>query len=191
MKLHFALFFWLATSLAVAADIYKWTDADGKVQYSDKPPKNAITTKISGGVTVIPALVVPPQDSATASSASSTDADTSNNRGGSIEIPRDSAVQASPSIITSKDADTRAELRQKFLEQCLRNRGADCEREADEQAYGPSGRYVLPQKPRQNPSARARHPELNEPKPAQSAPDAKVGDRGRIQSPSALKQIGK
>jgi hypothetical protein len=35
-----ALAFALASGLAAAQTLYKWTDANGKVQYSDVPPKN-------------------------------------------------------------------------------------------------------------------------------------------------------
>ena len=36
----------LAMSLSVSADIYKWVDANGKVQYSNTPPPNVKGTKV-------------------------------------------------------------------------------------------------------------------------------------------------
>ena len=44
---------------AAQAEIYKWVDADGKIQYGDQPPKDAKTSKVSGGVTVVPAVTLP------------------------------------------------------------------------------------------------------------------------------------
>lgn len=51
-----------ACSMAVAADIYKWVDADGKVHYSNTPPPKANVTKVkiedpapsTGGATPTP-----------------------------------------------------------------------------------------------------------------------------------------
>lgn len=47
--------------LLVLADVYKWVDAEGRTHYSNVPPKNVKTRRVEGGgVTVVPALVVPP-----------------------------------------------------------------------------------------------------------------------------------
>jgi hypothetical protein len=47
--------------LLVQADVYKWVDAEGRTHYSNVPPKNVKTRRVeAGGVTVVPALVVPP-----------------------------------------------------------------------------------------------------------------------------------
>ena len=47
--------------LLVQADVYKWVDAEGRTHYSNVPPKNVKTRRVEGGgVTVVPALVVPP-----------------------------------------------------------------------------------------------------------------------------------
>lgn len=47
MKKRFLMIATLAVcSMAMAADIYKWVDADGKVHYSNTPPPNAKVTKV-------------------------------------------------------------------------------------------------------------------------------------------------
>lgn len=46
----------LGVSWAVHAEVYKWFDADGKVQYGNNPPKGVNAKPISGGVTVVPAM---------------------------------------------------------------------------------------------------------------------------------------
>jgi Domain of unknown function (DUF4124) len=55
MKLRLARFSALLLSLAItlpaaAGQLYKWTDASGRVQYSDTPPPDRKTETLKGGV---------------------------------------------------------------------------------------------------------------------------------------------
>ena len=59
MKPALALFGLLALAPAVFADapqMYKWTDAQGVVHYSDQPPKQAVADLTSSDIPVFPAV---------------------------------------------------------------------------------------------------------------------------------------
>jgi glutaredoxin len=58
----------LLACVPVAAEIYRWTDADGRVHYSDKPPadRKAKQVKIKVPSITGPAIVTPAQPGATA-----------------------------------------------------------------------------------------------------------------------------
>lgn len=45
MKIHLILFFFLF-SVSAYAGVYKWTDAQGRIHYSDTPPPSAKTTQL-------------------------------------------------------------------------------------------------------------------------------------------------
>lgn len=50
------LLFLLGAAWAAQAEVYKWYDAEGRVQYGNNPPKGVKAKPISGGVTVVPAM---------------------------------------------------------------------------------------------------------------------------------------
>lgn len=105
----------LGSTWAAHAEVYKWVDADGKIQYGDDPPKGVKAQKVSGGVTVVPATQFTGNSSSAGKSAASD--------GARAEEPRQSASASS--------ADKAAEARRKAIERCEKNRGTDCEDEAD------------------------------------------------------------
>lgn len=111
----------LAAVPATEAEVYKWIAADGSVQYGDSPPKSAKVQKVDGSLSVIsPTASV--QDKGDVQAASGTTATSTvilNDRGTS-----------QPSY-----ADILAEARRKAVERCERNRGTNCEEEADAQSY--------------------------------------------------------
>ncbi|GAB2887591.1 hypothetical protein GCM10027046_14870 [Uliginosibacterium flavum] len=133
-------------ALGAQAEIYKWVDADGKIQYGDAPPKEAKTKKVSGGVMVVPAMVVPPPAASAPAAAPAPvkakpepEAREEGVRSGGISIkPEAPAAPADP------DAVARAEARQRAIDLCRQNRGSNCENEVDAQLYGQAGRTYAP-----------------------------------------------
>lgn len=103
----------------VHAEVYKWLDADGKIQYGDAPPKDVKAQKVSGGVTVVPAFSFP---SASAPAAKPSAASSSS----SEETARDAEARR-----RQEAADAAAEARRKAIEQCEKNRGVNCEETVD------------------------------------------------------------
>lgn len=124
-----ALLLLFVLALPAQADVYKWLDADGKVQYGDNPPKGVKATKVSGGVTVMPAFTPPPA-AAPAKPAPSEPGPTA---GGISAKPEKSAASSSPPV-SDKEA-----ARLRMIEACERNRGVDCEESVDAQLYGQGG----------------------------------------------------
>lgn len=122
----------LGTTWAAHAEVYKWVDADGKIQYGDDPPKGVKTQKVSGGVTVVPAT----QFTGKSSSASKSAAKEST----PAEEPRQTEARQSSS---ASSVDQAAEARRKAIERCEKNRGTDCEEEADSVAL-PNGEVYRP-----------------------------------------------
>jgi len=123
----------LTTAVAAQSEVYKWVGPDGSIQYGDTPPESAKVQKIDGSLSVIPP-VTHSQDPSGASTNTSTRAGSSSGRSGS------NASAAQPSY-----AEVMAEARSKAVERCERNRGIDCEEEADAQTYPSySQTYVTP-----------------------------------------------
>lgn len=110
------------------SEIYKWTDADGSIQYGDDPPKGVKTQKVSGGVTVVPAAVI----------VKNNPVDTAQSGVGkeSAEKPAQKSTSATGGTNSAADA------RQKAIAQCEKNRGVDCEDEATAQVVSPKTVYV-------------------------------------------------
>lgn len=131
-------------ALGAQAEIFKWVDADGKIQYGDAPPKEAKTKKVSGGVTVVPAMVVPAPPKAKAKLKPEPEPEAEARpepkprpepvvsdegvRSGGINIKPDA-----PAVPTDPDAAARAEARQRAIELCRQSRGSNCENEVDAQ----------------------------------------------------------
>lgn len=127
-------------ALGAQAEIYKWVDADGKIQYGDAPPKEAKTKKVSGGVMVVPAMVVPsPTVSAPVKAKPEPEARDEGVRTGGISRKTDA-----PAAPVDPDAAARAEARQRAIELCRQNRGSNCENEVDAQLYGQAGKTYVP-----------------------------------------------
>ncbi|MEC5386583.1 DUF4124 domain-containing protein [Uliginosibacterium sp. H3] len=135
MKRSLLLIALCSCALGAQAEVYKWIDADGKVQYGDAPPKNVKAKVVSGGVTVVPATVVPQPpppkgEAGGAANAAKGDANPQANQASQTAqapTPADQAVAA------------RAEARQRAIDRCKANRGTDCEAEADAQLSGEGG----------------------------------------------------
>jgi hypothetical protein len=123
--LVFALFFCTASH----AEVYKWIDADGKVQYGDSPPKNANAKVVSGGVTVVPAIVVPKAVATPPAQAATTPDD--GGRGSDARKADDKSGQSS--VSASQAAAAQAEARAKAIERCKSDRRTDCESGTDAQ----------------------------------------------------------
>lgn len=116
------------------AEVYKWLDADGKIQYGDTPPKDVKASKVSGGVTVMPAFTPPP--AAPSTEAAKAAPKTSGPAAGiSAKPEQESASSAAPAAPVS---DVEA-ARLRMIEACKRNRGVDCEDNVDAQLYGQGG----------------------------------------------------
>ena len=132
--LMFALSLW---ALGAQAEVYKWIDADGKVQYGDAPPKNVKAKVVSGGVTVVPATVVPPPPAPKAKpedQPGNAAAQAGAAAGAADRKPDNNAPPASPPPDPAIAA--RKEARIKAIERCKANRGTDCDNEADAQYSG-------------------------------------------------------
>ncbi|MDP5239762.1 DUF4124 domain-containing protein [Uliginosibacterium sp. 31-16] len=188
MKRSLLLIVLCACALSAQAEIYKWVDADGKIQYGDVPPKGTQTKKVSGGVTVVPAIVVPPPAPAEPAAPRKSVAkdEAGEVRGGGI----------SPSAEASEPADTRvsdprAERRKQLIEQCQRERRGNCENEADNQLNNPP--VVIPgwNQPPIRPAHRPVPPPRPQPAPQQSEPAASVSSDSPKAGKSAFKPIGK
>lgn len=200
MKRSLLLFALSAFALAAQAEVYKWIDADGKTQYGDAPPKGAKATVVSGGVTVIPAMVVPPpapKPAAPAGEDASRPAANVNNARNTAPV----GTQADAA------AASREEARAKAIERCKKNRGTDCENEVDAQMNGqPTAGYTQEYAPgvipgwSQPPIRPSHRPQPVPPKPgqkpgprpkqgAEETPTASMG-RHAAQSSVAIKPMG-
>jgi hypothetical protein len=137
----------------VHAEVYKWVDADGKIQYGDEPPKGVKAQKVTGGVTVLPAAKFTGSSSSAAKSAGREENPAENSK---TEAPRQSSSSAS-------SADAAEEARRKAVARCEKNRGTDCQDEAESQTVLPSGEVFQPMpgwsrppiRPSQSPSSQA------------------------------------
>lgn len=148
MKRSLSVIALCACAMGAQAEVYKWIDADGKVQYGDAPPKNSKAKVVSGGVTVVPATVVPrppvpksrPEDqpadaAAQAGAAGAVERKPDNNPAPAFNP---APVINPPPISAPQDPvlAARAEARAKAIERCKQNRGTDCENEAEAQYSG-------------------------------------------------------
>lgn len=122
----------LACVSAQAGDeVYKWVDADGRVQYGNNPPKGVNAKPVAGGVTVVPALKMPAraQESAPASAR---------------EIEAAPAAPAASSASASSAMSPEELKRRRLIADCERNRGVDCEAEVDARLSGAPGTVFVP-----------------------------------------------
>lgn len=164
------MLFWMA--LPLHAEVYKWIDAEGKVQYGDAPPKGAKASKVSGGVMVVPAFSAPAAPaSAPAAPAAAAPAN----------APVAAGISAKPSSSAASSAlSVREEMRQRLIEACQRNRGADCEKEADAQLNGQGDTVFVPipgwSRPPIRPTPKAR-PEPSRASSSASAKAARIGPK--------------
>lgn len=122
------------------ADVYKWLDADGKIQYGDAPPKGVNATRVSGGVMVVPAFT-PPAATPSAPAAAPAPAEIeSGPRSGGISARAASSAAASSGANRAEPEN----LRERLLEACRRSRGTNCESEVDAQLNGQGGTVFVP-----------------------------------------------
>lgn len=192
MKRSLLLIVLCVCALNAQAEIYKWVDADGKVQYGDAPPKGAQTKKVSGGVTVVPAIVVPPAPPAPPVEPAATPRnnaakeDASEVRGGGISPSAEASEPAE-----SRVSDPRAERRKQLIEQCQRERRGNCENEADNLLNNPP--VVIPgwSQPPIRPAHRPVPLPRPRPAPQQSEPAASVSSDNLKAGKSAFKPTGK
>jgi hypothetical protein len=138
--------FWLVLLLCAAlgpvqAEVFKWIDAEGKVQYGDVPPKGIEAKKVSGGVTVMPAFVPP----AKASKAGESDAARAPTQGtGDRELKKREESSASSPSGAASSLPAREEMRRNMIAACERNRGVDCEESVDAQLAGQPATVYVP-----------------------------------------------
>jgi hypothetical protein len=128
IKRSLLVFALCTAAVGASAEVYKWIDADGKVQYGDAPPKNVKATIVTGGVTVVPATPVPQAPAA----KQEPKGDTSGDAARAVNTPQ-------PMTQADQAAAAREEARQKAIERCKNNRGVDCENEVDAQMHGEPG----------------------------------------------------
>ncbi|MDO6385156.1 MULTISPECIES: DUF4124 domain-containing protein [unclassified Uliginosibacterium] len=114
------------------AEVYKWLDADGKIQYGDTPPKDVKASKVSGGVTVMPAFTPPPAAPSPEAAKAASKAVGPAAGGITTKPEQESASSAAP--VSDVEA-----ARLRMIEACKRNRGVDCEDNVDAQLYGQGG----------------------------------------------------
>lgn len=116
---------------------YKWKDAQGKVHYGDAPPPDVQATRLSGGVSVVPAL--PPEER--------------ERNPGATAAPSGSGIDNPDATRRSQAADADARLRdqarrdaerQRLIERCEANRGTHCADEVDDLLSGQPGRTYVP-----------------------------------------------
>jgi hypothetical protein len=138
-----------------AGDVYRWTDAEGKVYYGDDPPANVKKQKVSGEVTVVPATRF--VDPATASKPS--------------ETAKAAEVREAAEAARAKtQANELAEKRRKAIERCEKNRGVDCEDHVDAQGEEKVVSYVPVPVPGWSTPAIKPRKKGDEPPPHQSSP---------------------
>jgi Domain of unknown function (DUF4124) len=115
----------------VLADIYKWVDEKGQVQYGDRPPPGVKTEKVESPISVVPA----PQPPDTAHDKPAAKAE------GDRPAAQDEQVQRDVKAAEEQEAQ-----RRRRIEECQRNRGVDCEQEADSEggATGYGQNYSRP-----------------------------------------------
>ncbi|MDQ7989641.1 MAG: DUF4124 domain-containing protein [Candidatus Dactylopiibacterium sp.] len=159
----------LGSSLPALAQVYKWVDADGSVQYGDKPPKGVKAQPISGGVTVMPAFQAPPAPVAPPAAPAT------------IPAPPVPAAPPAPAAISAPAAvDARAAERARLIEQCLASRGSQCEEEADARLNGVPGTVYVPVPGWSRPPIRPRPPQAEPPaKPANGQKPVREAARPR------------
>lgn len=136
--LLFALCACASFATAARAEVYKWIDDAGKVQYGDAPPKSAKAKVVSGGVTVVPATVIPPTPAVAPAKPDSASRDDSTRTSAANRTPNaNTTPSATPASATPDPATAaREEARQKAIERCKSGRGVDCENEVDAQPNG-------------------------------------------------------
>lgn len=129
----------MGMTCVVSAEVYKWVDAEGKVQYGDVPPKGVNASKVSGGVTVMPAFTPPPAPASVPVAKPAAD-EREAVRGGisARPEPAKSAGNEKPALTP------REEARRKMMEECLKNRGSNCDAEVDAQLNGQGGTVFVP-----------------------------------------------
>lgn len=144
-----------ACAFAAQAEIYKWVDADGKVQYGDAPPKEAKTKKVSGGVTVVPATVLTAAP-ASAPTKGKTRTEAAGEEGARGAINRKPEATSASSASASQSSTDPA--RQRAIDTCEKNRGNNCENEVDFPLNGQSSPVFVPVPGWGQPPIRPRHP---------------------------------
>lgn len=139
MKKQWLVLVMMAWAGLLHAQVYKWVDAEGKIQYGDAPPKGVNASKVSGGVTVMPAFPPPPAP-VSAPVAKPVAEEREAVRGGisARTEPAKPVSNESPAL------SPREEARRKMMEECLRNRGANCDAEVDAQLNGQGGTVFVP-----------------------------------------------
>jgi hypothetical protein len=106
----------LACGVAASTDIEKWTDSSGRVHYGDQPPADVDAAPIRVRPNVIEGAT-PAQEPA---------------------AKEDAGEVASPSPAPSVSPPAEPSAVERYVEQCKKNRGVDCEQEAREMIYGPA-----------------------------------------------------
>ncbi|MFA9438123.1 DUF4124 domain-containing protein [Uliginosibacterium sp. sgz301328] len=146
----------LIVPACAVAEVYRWTDRDGRVHYGDQPPAGVSARRVDASVNVVPAVPrAPAQPAAPAVPAAPPSANTP-------------PQPASP-------PDPQDELRARMLAQCRQNRGIDCENEVEAMLTPPWNGYIeapwwpvwgiAPPRPRPPSPPRPEPPRPPKPKP--------------------------
>jgi hypothetical protein len=167
IKRSLLVFALCSCAVSASAEVYKWIDADGKIQYGDAPPKNVKATVVSGGVTVVPAIVIPQAQSGPNAVPEGKAID-EGARGNAGRKPDDNAAQVN--ALADQAAAAREEARARAIARCKANRGVDCENEVDAELNGePGAGYVQGWS---LPPVRPHHPIASTPRPHSSSSSA-------------------
>jgi len=153
-------------------EVYKWVDADGRIQYGNEPPKGVNAKPVSGGVTVMPAFKAPAVPSGAAKPKVE-------------ERPAPEASgPAKPSVPVLSTEDAK---RLKMLEICKKNRGANCEDDVDALLSGADPSAFVPVPGWSQPPIRPSraNPVNNTTKPAPVQKERKVSEPRRSDSSSS------
>lgn len=128
--LRFLMCLVLACSgMHAVAQVYKWVDANGGIQYGDAPPKGVKATPVSGGVTVMPAFRPPPAPEPADAGV----------RSAVPDARQTGAASAASSSLSEREARKRA-----LLAACVRDRGANCEADVEAQLDGRDTTVYVP-----------------------------------------------
>ncbi len=107
---------------AAAAEIYKWTDADGRVHYSDAPPPNTRVEKviIEQPIAIVPTAPVSPPSTPTAEQLADRDKEFRQRRAERVQAEQDNERREA----AQREADRKGkcELAKRNLDQILTTR---------------------------------------------------------------------
>ena len=105
----------LLITTGAAAQVYRWTDANGSTVYGDKPPPGVKAHKVEREVSVVPRF----------------DIDAAATQAPRATAPPAAPVETRPAATGEAPGESHAERRARMIARCKANRGVDCENRVD------------------------------------------------------------